>query len=325
MNDDELITAVQDSVTNVHMTIPAEQITSRSREIRARRRRSGLSGALAVIVATAVAVTVLPGHGTRSAPILTVRLLADRAAAAALSRPEVRPGQWVYREIKWRLSQDVRRPVGTEATWTTASGKQAYVGDAYLEVAIGALPYSKLGSLPSDPAVLEKYLGDQPLVPGLAFTCLREATHQVVKCPPPSLPPHMTPIEHATIAFRQIQGMLWKYVLPPRLAAALFHALADVPGITVLRNATDIAGQHGVAFVLPHARWPMSSASRFGSPLPMKGLALRLELILNPHNYRLMAMSRTMKYSQTPHERVTTFDQEAIIRQAFVARPGVLP
>jgi hypothetical protein len=325
MNDDELIAVVKESVTNVHMTIPAEQITSRSREIRARRRLSGLSGALAVIAAIAVAVTILPGHGTESTPILTVRLLADRAAAAALSRPEVRPGQWVYREIKWQLSQDVRRPVGTESTWTTASGRRAYVGGAYLEVGIGALPYSKLASLPSDPAVLEKYLGEQPLVPGLAFTCVRPATDRVVNCPRPSLPPHMTPIEHATVAFHQIQGMLWKYVLPPRLAAELFHALADVPGITVLRYATDIAGQHGVAFVLPHAQWPMTSASRFGSPLPTKGLALRLELILNPHDYRLMAMSRTMKYSQTRHERATSFDQEAIIRQAFVARPGVLP
>ena len=36
--DDELATAVRESVTSVHMTIPAEQIVSRSRTICARRR-----------------------------------------------------------------------------------------------------------------------------------------------------------------------------------------------------------------------------------------------------------------------------------------------
>jgi len=38
MNDDELTTAVKASVTDVHMTIPADQIISRSHAIRNRRR-----------------------------------------------------------------------------------------------------------------------------------------------------------------------------------------------------------------------------------------------------------------------------------------------
>src|SRR5260370_26220318 len=117
MNDDELITAVKESVTNVHMTIPAEQIISRSRAIRTRRRIPGLAGALAVMAAAAAVVSALPGQGTTSAPTLTVKLLADRAAAAALSRPAVRPGQWVYREIAYHQSWVTRHPNGTEATW----------------------------------------------------------------------------------------------------------------------------------------------------------------------------------------------------------------
>jgi hypothetical protein len=66
MNDDELITAVKESVTGVHMDIPAGQIVSRSRAIRARRRIAALAGALAA--GTALAVTALlpashqPGH-----------------------------------------------------------------------------------------------------------------------------------------------------------------------------------------------------------------------------------------------------------------------
>jgi hypothetical protein len=59
MNDDELITAVKESVTSVHMDVPAEQIESRSRAIRARRRIPGLAGGLALAAGAALAVTTL--------------------------------------------------------------------------------------------------------------------------------------------------------------------------------------------------------------------------------------------------------------------------
>jgi hypothetical protein len=63
MNDHELITAVKESVTGVRMTIPAEQIVSRSRAIRARRRIPSLAAALAVAAAAVFAViALLPGH-----------------------------------------------------------------------------------------------------------------------------------------------------------------------------------------------------------------------------------------------------------------------
>jgi hypothetical protein len=63
MNDDELTTAVKASVIDVHMTIPAEQIISRSRAIRNRRRIPGLAAATAVVAAAVLAVTgLLPGH-----------------------------------------------------------------------------------------------------------------------------------------------------------------------------------------------------------------------------------------------------------------------
>ena len=68
MNDDELITAVKESVTGVHMSIPAEQIVTRSRTIRARRRIPGLAGALAVAAAAALAVTALLPASHRAGP-----------------------------------------------------------------------------------------------------------------------------------------------------------------------------------------------------------------------------------------------------------------
>jgi hypothetical protein len=62
MNDSELITVVRESFTGVHTTTPVEQIVSRGRAVRARRRIPALAGALAVVAAAALAVTtLLPG------------------------------------------------------------------------------------------------------------------------------------------------------------------------------------------------------------------------------------------------------------------------
>jgi hypothetical protein len=63
MNDSELITAVRESVTGVHTATPVEQIVTRGRAVRARRRIPALAGAMAVVVAAVFAVTaLLPGH-----------------------------------------------------------------------------------------------------------------------------------------------------------------------------------------------------------------------------------------------------------------------
>ncbi len=71
MNDDELVTAVKESVTGVHMDIPAGQVVTRSRAIRARRRISVLAGALAVAAGIALAVpTFLPSGHQPSHPAL---------------------------------------------------------------------------------------------------------------------------------------------------------------------------------------------------------------------------------------------------------------
>ena len=63
MNDQELITAVRQSVHGVRMTVPAEQIVSRSRAIRARGHRRLAAG----ITAVAAAGSVVLGLGLSGA------------------------------------------------------------------------------------------------------------------------------------------------------------------------------------------------------------------------------------------------------------------
>lgn len=67
MNDDEVVTAVREQLGKVHSDTPLEQIISRGRVVRTRRRVPGLAGALAVAAAAALAVTALavPGHQQR--------------------------------------------------------------------------------------------------------------------------------------------------------------------------------------------------------------------------------------------------------------------
>jgi hypothetical protein len=83
MTDDELATAVRESVTSVHMTIPAEQIAARGRTIRARRRIPLLTGALAGVAGAALAVSaLLPSSHQASHPV-TAQLAAWTVAKQA--------------------------------------------------------------------------------------------------------------------------------------------------------------------------------------------------------------------------------------------------
>ncbi|HEX6452976.1 MAG TPA: CU044_5270 family protein [Trebonia sp.] len=194
--------------------------------------RLGISAFVAAALAAGILVAVLPGGASRQSgtAVLTARLLADRASAAALTQPTVSPGQWVYRVAEWTFPN---RPKGapyinTQAGWETADGTVSY-GDNSASGAGGYMPsYSQLGSLPRDPRALDAYLA-----------------HRVY--------PHSKPAADimGLSAFNNIDQMLSNYVLPPTLSAEMYQALADIPSVEVDSHVTAIDGQEGVAFVLP--------------------------------------------------------------------------
>lgn len=236
------------------------------------------------IGAAALVLDLAAGHAGTSAPpaaspghtSLTVRLVADRAAAAALGQAAVRPGQWVYRLIQYKQSGFPGAPDRTETTWSTAAGTLGPSSSGIFP-ALPTVPYAKLGSLPSGPAALERDLADQHVsgFPGLRTN------------------------DKAAVAFNEIAGMLWNYVLPPKLAAEVYQALADVPGVTVNAHATDIAGRPGIAFELSGAHGP----------------GTQQRLILNRSEYTLMAVGATLPATAQAI-------QLAVLRLAFVSGPG---
>jgi hypothetical protein len=266
---------------------------------------------LAVALTAGVTVAVLPSHGqspasrarqntlgaaTAGEGSRPAQLLADRAAAAALAGPEVKPGEWVYRQLMYASPAG---PGGkaVESMWFTAAGRPGYADDgAPMELQVfPAIGYAQLGALPADPAALEKYLANagwrNEFAPGQQVS--PEAGNKNAS------------------AFDQITAMLWLYTMPSRLTAELYHALADVPGVTVDKHATDLAGRPGVAFVLP----------------PADGYPYRLELVLNGSDDRLTGLQQWFvgRVAGETGIRTIPLAQFALLQTAFVARPGDRP
>ena len=218
-----------------HAPDAARVLPGSGRGRRARISRPAWRLAIAVPVAFALAagvlVAVLPSRQPvppSRRPVLTAaQLLADRAAAAALASPAVSPGAWVYQQTEFSGPGPHRAGVPdhfVQDGWMTANGNINYgagsIGDPIF-------PYSKLGSLPRNPAKLNAYFR--------------------------SLDPVKTD-NTSYVEFSQIKQMLFGMVLPPSLKAEMFHALALIPLIQVKDHVKDIAGRAGVAFVLPPTR-----------------------------------------------------------------------
>jgi hypothetical protein len=244
---------------------------------------AGLVAALAAGVVAAVQPASHPS-GQRSAqlPVLTVKLLADRASAAALAGPDVPAGQWIYqRTVTYtasppegfpaRLSQDV---------WSTADGTLGYQGGGWSWGAAQSL-YRKLNSLPADPAALDRYLA---------------------KLSYPNA--NATQTNKAVADFDTIEGLLASAILPPALNAELYRALGDIPTIKVNSHVTDIVGRAGVAFVLPENS---QSANQ--------------EIILDATNYSYLAQAAWQPSNGTPNSAIP-FTETAVLRTTLVAGPG---
>jgi hypothetical protein len=206
--------------------LPGARRGSRPRN-RFRRLRPAWGLAIAVLLALGLAAGVMVAVLPSGQSALTVQLLADRAAAAALASPAVSDGKGVYEVTEHtspgRPAAGVPHPVVQDG-WMTADGTLNYdagsIGDPIF-------PYNKLGSLPRDPAKLDAYFVSQDPV---------------------------KTDNKSVVAFGQIESMLFGMVLPPSLEAEMFHALALIPMVQVKDHVKDIAGRAGVAFVLPPTR-----------------------------------------------------------------------
>ena len=276
---------------------------------------TGLGGLAAAGTAAAVAMALTapgtgPVHAGAANPV--VKEMAYRVAAAAAARPEVAPGQWVYWQEKV--------PDHTYEVWTTADGTKAaylskgkvepvpcaqsivnpgkscqYIGQpivmaddqgkgAGIGETSGKIPvlYADLSSLPKDPVALGRYITDLPLR-GWGPAPVRE--------------------------FEVIKDLLITYVMPPALTAELYRALGNIPGVTVDRHATDIAGRHGIGFKIA---LPSEQSGGFD------------ELILDPQTFALMGQQLTLGQAAGA-KAGQIVGGVAILKSALVSGPGRMP
>jgi hypothetical protein len=248
------------------------------------------AAALAAGLAAAVLVqSTLAGSGPPDAPaVLTAKLLADRASAAALTEPTVSPGQWVYRVVE--SNQPIPgggRKTVTSFGWETADGGVTY-GDGYSAGVAGGdtIPsYSQLGSLPDSPADLDAYLA---------------------KIVYPNSNP--TPVQRDQAAFSVINDMLINYVLPPALEAEVYQALAAIPIVTVDGHVTTIDGQVGVAFVLPVT--PQSE---------------RQEIILDATSYRFLGWASWVDPASPASMNETAVTKTVLVGAPGSTEPSLTP
>jgi hypothetical protein len=296
------------------------RVTSPGRQLR--RRAWLLLGAGAAIAGMAAAVTAIIITSLGGLPPASpgaVRLLARVAAAAARQpTPQVGDNQYMFAEIKEvsrslpanlepfirkgslprdiRLRLKQRRPQRiTLQIWMPVSdvcrmGVERSVGSKGPGInwkftargsgvkcpSIGGLndaSYRLLQALPTDPHAL------------LAMIYKVERGHG----PSPDQE-----------AFVTIGDLLRDKIAPPKVAAALYRAAALIPGVTLVHNATDAIGRHGVA-------------------VAQTADGIRTELIFSKTSLRLIG-ERTI----LAKIGIST-DATAIIRQAFVDHLGQVP
>jgi hypothetical protein len=260
-------------------------------------RRAAIAGALAVAVAVALTVIQqLNPHGAPppAAPTANATELANSAAAAAAAQsiPTPRPHQWVYSKER-RVEYGGGKPF-THEHWVRVDGRKfanpidprrvaraGKVSRERLPLQVLRQRLQALGSrCPPDqplrvrPAVgLARWFPNPTAVPTDPDGLLA-AVYQLVEDPACAPIPVGDTVQDR--AFLLIDGML-QTVMPPDVRAALFRALAKIPGVTVVRDATDAAGRRGVAFARAAAiEGPGSSGW------------LRLEIILDRHTYRYL-------------------------------------
>lgn len=197
-----------------------------------RRRPLLLSAVAATAGAAALGVVVLDGPDT--GPMANVAAVLDQAADTASGDPVPGPGQIVYQDTVERRRTGEGRwyRVRTEA-WLPAGGagtglirQENSVKGAGLppdgEAAVGPCPAAApidrpyLGGVPADPDALLDLMDG--MGEGGRGERLWNAASDLIDRP-----------------------------APPKVRAALFRAIADIPGVRLRDDGVDAAGRHGIA------------------------------------------------------------------------------
>ena len=201
--------------------------------------------------------TVPARHMTLAAQVLRAAALHAAALHAAAAEPAARPSpdQWIYSKS---VEQEPGAPVQTNENWIQFDGVDtAYVEGGKLVVHVGPAPapasgastpleafdasatpmtaYDALASLPSDPAAL------------LAAVDAEIAAHPGAVAPAGGSP--TTGSTRPQLEFGYLSSLVWNaaQAAPASAEAAVFRAMATIPGVGAQPGVTDAAGRPAIA------------------------------------------------------------------------------
>lgn len=203
------------------------------------------AGALALVITVVAVVVGSPGGVDAPRPIVpglalpaaNAQVLLHKAAAVARYRPFTAPrlDQWIYMETRYQgvgnaaygEVQTPETPLKTrvDRSWTRADGKVLAMfegGKLVRSPTGGGMPptnFAKVAALPTDPDALLAWLYGS-----LGDSQGRDA-----------------------VAYKMLGSLLNNNLVPPALEAAVYQALAKIPGVTVNPDAVDVAGRPALA------------------------------------------------------------------------------
>jgi hypothetical protein len=237
----------------------------------ARRRRTPaivIAAAGAAALAAALVLALLPGNTPGSSPA-AARLLAKIATTAARQpSPPVRNSQFWY--IKSWVAYQTCNGGSTTSTCILERPHERQIWQSVSSLCLAGLlrEYGQDTRLTLSPAGLMPLPPAGSMVPGSPRPRLHcpyrggvhDPTYRFLQSLPTDPRALLSLIEREMQgqqpgpeeAFTTIGDLLGEAIAPPRVSAALYWAAALIPGVTVVRDATDAIGRHGVAVAMTY-------------------------------------------------------------------------
>jgi hypothetical protein len=270
--------------------------------------------ATAVATVAAVAFTVLPSSGDAGPRVTTAAAVLEDAALAAgqaTGYGKIRDDQFTYVEsqVSFMKVKDGKRtvvPPHRREMWLSVDGSSEGLTrdetdprdvrmpgfqekDHYYDSYAG---YNHLKSLPTDPTAMYDWLRKSG--PRDMFLVMAGTKAGL--------------IEENQAMLMSAGVMMQDGIMPSAQAAALFRAVARIPGVTVVEDAVDALGRHGVGIAREDAKQPF-----------------RTEWIFDRKTHQLLGQRNSVTRDFGGLKKGTVSSDSATVRRAVVDKAGQRP
>jgi hypothetical protein len=291
--------------------------------------RALIAGGLAVATVATVAAVNAFGRGAsedgHTRNVAAVSTLLDRAAASARNHPAPAPGRYVFTHtVSWGPTYDDKKDSWNghrrveRLSWQPAAGGSPGLTWTK-QTGVGELPPPDGTPVPGRPGWLQEWdcdggtAVDQPVDlarppanctagPAYASGLPTDADHMLAYL-------HKTRGEgaEADATWERATDLLSDVTMSPKAQAALFQAIKKIGGLSLVEDAVNVQGRHGVAAA--HV---------------VEG-RIREELIFDPKTFDYMGSRTVLVARMGDRSAGTQTAAEAVIDSAFVNRIGDLP